>query len=171
MLMKPNVVVWRYLLGSCRIHNNIEPGEHASRHLFELDPENVLHYVLLLNIFTTTSIWDEVEKVRKMMKYTRVEKCLIVPGLRSIKRYMDSLQEKNLIQKYKQSMQCWRNCLGKWSNLGMCLKSILCSMLWRMNIEQKEHVLCHHNEKLAIVLGFINTPPGTLTSVVKNLWI
>jgi hypothetical protein len=28
--------------------------------------------------------------------------------------------------------------------------------------EEKIFPLCHHNEKLAIALGLINTPPGTL---------
>lgn len=37
--------------------------------------------------------------------------------------------------------------------------------------EQKEHILCHHSEKLAIVFGLINTPPGTTIRVVKNLRI
>ncbi|XP_057869036.2 pentatricopeptide repeat-containing protein At1g08070, chloroplastic isoform X2 [Cryptomeria japonica] len=35
--------------------------------------------------------------------------------------------------------------------------------------EEKEFLLCHHSEKLAIAFGLINTPPGTTIRVVKNL--
>lgn len=35
--------------------------------------------------------------------------------------------------------------------------------------EQKEQALCYHSEKLAIVFGLINTSPGTVIRVIKNL--
>lgn len=35
--------------------------------------------------------------------------------------------------------------------------------------EQKEHILRHHSEKLAIAFGLLNTPSGTTILVIKNL--
>lgn len=35
--------------------------------------------------------------------------------------------------------------------------------------EQKEQILCHHSEKVAIAFGLINTPPGTTIRIIKNL--
>lgn len=35
--------------------------------------------------------------------------------------------------------------------------------------EEKEQILCHHSEKLAIAFGFLNTPPGTTIRIIKNL--
>jgi len=30
MPIKPDVIVWRCLLGACRIHNNLKVGKHAT---------------------------------------------------------------------------------------------------------------------------------------------
>lgn len=34
---------------------------------------------------------------------------------------------------------------------------------------QKEQLLSHHSEKLAIAFGLINTNPSTIIQVIKNL--
>ena len=43
----PSASVWQCLLAACRVHNNLELGQHAAKHLFKLDPENSAPYVLL----------------------------------------------------------------------------------------------------------------------------
>lgn len=37
--------------------------------------------------------------------------------------------------------------------------------------QEKEQILCGHSEKLAVVLGLLNTPPGSSLRVIKNLRI
>ena len=74
MPMKPDPAVWDPLLGACRIHTNIDLGEPMAEHLFELDPKNFSTYVLLSNIYATTDRWDDIEKVRKMMKNRELKK-------------------------------------------------------------------------------------------------
>ena len=86
--MKLDPVVWVSLLGAYRIHTNIELGEPVVEHLFELDPKNVATYVLLSNIYAATSRWDDIEKVRKMLKNREVKRILAAAGLRLINRYM-----------------------------------------------------------------------------------
>jgi pentatricopeptide repeat protein len=58
MPCKPNADVWRSLLGACRIHGNAEMGERAAQQVLELDPENVVGYVLLSDIYTAAGNWD-----------------------------------------------------------------------------------------------------------------
>eukprot|EP01018_Ginkgo_biloba_P016323 Gb_33311 [translate_table: standard] len=77
MPIKPDAAVWGSLLGACRIHANIRLGEHVAERLFESDPKNAAHYVLLSNIYAAVGRWDDAEKVRKMMNERRVEK---MPG-------------------------------------------------------------------------------------------
>jgi len=74
MPVKPSAFVWGSLLGACKIHINVELGEYAAEHLFELDPENAAHYVLLSNVYAAAGRWDGVEKVRKIMKDRKVRK-------------------------------------------------------------------------------------------------
>eukprot|EP01018_Ginkgo_biloba_P001307 Gb_24666 [translate_table: standard] len=74
MPIKPDATVWVCLLGACKIHNNIELGKHVAEFIFDLNPENAAPYVLLSNIFAAAGRWDDIEKVRKMMKDRRVRK-------------------------------------------------------------------------------------------------
>ncbi len=48
---KPNVAVWKALLGACRICGNVEMGECVAKQVLELEPENVEGYVLLSNVY------------------------------------------------------------------------------------------------------------------------
>jgi pentatricopeptide repeat protein len=77
MPIKPDASVWGCLLSACRIHNNTELAEHAAEHLFELVPQNAAPYVVLSNIYAAAGKWDDIEKVRKMMKDRSIKK---MPG-------------------------------------------------------------------------------------------
>ncbi len=46
MPCKPNVALWMALLGTCRIHGNVEMAEHVAKRVLELEPENAASYVL-----------------------------------------------------------------------------------------------------------------------------
>ncbi|XP_044495462.1 pentatricopeptide repeat-containing protein At4g21300-like [Mangifera indica] len=77
MPFSPDAGVWGTLLGACRVHGNVELAEFASKHLFDLDPQNSGYYVLLSNIHADAGQWGNVLKIRCMMKERGVEK---VPG-------------------------------------------------------------------------------------------
>ena len=47
MPIDPSASVWQCLLAVRRVHNNLELGQRAAKHLFKLDPENSAPYVLL----------------------------------------------------------------------------------------------------------------------------
>eukprot|EP01018_Ginkgo_biloba_P000960 Gb_16410 [translate_table: standard] len=74
MPFEPDATVWGALLGACRIHPNIEIGKHAAERLFELEPQSAGPYVLLSNIFAEAGRWDDVARVRRMMKDRGVRK-------------------------------------------------------------------------------------------------
>ncbi|XP_010258697.1 PREDICTED: pentatricopeptide repeat-containing protein At4g21300 [Nelumbo nucifera] len=69
--------IWGALLGACRVHGNVELAELASKHLFELDPQNSGYYVLLSNVHADAGQWECVLKVRSLMKERGVQK---LPG-------------------------------------------------------------------------------------------
>eukprot|EP01018_Ginkgo_biloba_P009664 Gb_38568 [translate_table: standard] len=73
MPIKPDVAVWISLLRACRMHANVELGERVAENLFQLDPHNSAHYVLLSNIYAAAGRWNDRENVRKMMKERRIK--------------------------------------------------------------------------------------------------
>ena len=74
MLMKPDVVVWGALLGACRTRGNVEIGKIILKQLLELEPYSGGLYVLLSNIYCEARRWDDVQKLRKLMKDHGIEK-------------------------------------------------------------------------------------------------
>eukprot|EP01018_Ginkgo_biloba_P004847 Gb_17065 [translate_table: standard] len=74
MPFEPNAVLLRTLLGACRVHGNMELGKYAGEYLMELEPQNSATYVLLSSIYAEAGMWDDVAKVRKMMKDRGVRK-------------------------------------------------------------------------------------------------
>ncbi|KAH6821120.1 hypothetical protein C2S53_019635 [Perilla frutescens var. hirtella] len=77
MPFSPEAGIWGTLLGSCRIHGNVELAEVASHHLFRLDPQNSGYYVLLSNLHADSGTWDRADEIRNMMKERGVKK---IPG-------------------------------------------------------------------------------------------
>ncbi|OVA13844.1 Pentatricopeptide repeat [Macleaya cordata] len=74
MNVEPSSSVWGSLLAACRSYNNIELAEIAAGWLFEIEPDNSGNYVLLSNIFASAGRWDDVGKVRAMIRERGVRK-------------------------------------------------------------------------------------------------
>eukprot|EP01018_Ginkgo_biloba_P039897 Gb_15476 [translate_table: standard] len=164
---EPNSSMWGALLGACRIHGNMELGKVAAERLFELEPENAGTYMLLSNIYAADGRWDDVARVRMMMKNRGLKKqpgCswievknrvhVFLVGDRShaqTEKIYSTLE--SLDQKMKQA--------GYIPNTNLVLHDV--------EEELKEHILCRHSEKLAIAFGIICTPSGTTIRIFKNL--
>ncbi|KAG0463420.1 hypothetical protein HPP92_019489 [Vanilla planifolia] len=74
MPAKPNAGVWGALLGACRMHGNTAIASFTADKLFEIEPFKTSNYVLLSNIYANAGRWDNVERVRDLMKDIRVHK-------------------------------------------------------------------------------------------------
>ncbi|CAH8261938.1 unnamed protein product [Arabidopsis lyrata] len=68
MDIKPDSAVWGALLSACIIHRELEVGEYIAKKMFMLDYKNGGLYVLMSNLYATEAMWDDVVRVRKMMK-------------------------------------------------------------------------------------------------------
>ncbi|XP_050382453.1 pentatricopeptide repeat-containing protein At3g53360, mitochondrial [Argentina anserina] len=77
MTVEPDIVVWKTLLASCRTRGNTEIGKQAAEKVLELDPSNPAALVLLCNINASSGRWDEVARLRNLMRESGVKK---VPG-------------------------------------------------------------------------------------------
>ncbi|XP_023767215.1 pentatricopeptide repeat-containing protein At5g66520 [Lactuca sativa] len=81
MPFEPDVVVWRGLLGGCKIHKNVEIGEDVNRKIIALEGYDDGNYVLLSDIYCEGKRWEEAVNVRKKMEEVRIQKS---PGMSSI---------------------------------------------------------------------------------------
>eukprot|EP01018_Ginkgo_biloba_P003535 Gb_32077 [translate_table: standard] len=169
MPFQPNACVWGALLGACRTHCNEKLGERAAEHLFELEPKNSGNYVLLANVYAALGRWDNVAMTRKLMKDRGLIK---QPGCSwiEVKKEMHAFVAGDRSHPQTNEIYAMLEELGRqMMEAGfMPDKNIV---LYNVEDEQKEILLSHHSEKLAIAFGLINTPRGTAIRVVKNLRI
>ncbi|CAN6344643.1 unnamed protein product [Urochloa humidicola] len=64
-------------LGACKMRGNIELAKWAADKLLCLEPSEAVNYLLMSNVFAAAGDWNELAKVRRMMRNRRVNK---VPG-------------------------------------------------------------------------------------------
>eukprot|EP01018_Ginkgo_biloba_P030288 Gb_21435 [translate_table: standard] len=165
--VEPDAGVWGALLGACRIHSNFELGESVLERLIELEPENAGNYVLLSNIYAAAERWDEVAKVRKMLKDKGVKKS---PGCSWIE--IENMVHAFLVRdrSHPQGEKIYamlENLAGEMKEAGYMPNTSF--VLHDVEDEEKEYILCSHSERMAIAFGLINTSPGTSIRIIKNL--
>ncbi|XP_071742256.1 pentatricopeptide repeat-containing protein At4g32430, mitochondrial [Rutidosis leptorrhynchoides] len=66
--------VLQSLLGSCKVHGNMEMGKRVSDALLKMEPEESGSYVLMSNLYAERGDWDEVARIRKGMREKSVKK-------------------------------------------------------------------------------------------------
>jgi len=66
--------IWNTVLSACRIHDNVQLAELAANCALKLEGQNASVYVLLSHIYAATGMWDNVAKLRKLMKDRGVRK-------------------------------------------------------------------------------------------------
>ncbi|KAI9084749.1 hypothetical protein K1719_033155 [Acacia pycnantha] len=70
MPVRPDAVLWRSLLGACKIHGDEAMGEKVGKLLLQLDDSTPRSEdcVALSNVYASAERWNEVETVRKEMR-------------------------------------------------------------------------------------------------------
>ncbi|XP_028778483.1 pentatricopeptide repeat-containing protein At4g33990 [Neltuma alba] len=167
MPLKPDASIWGALLAACRVHGNVALGTLASKHLFEVDPENVGYYVLLSNIYANVGKWEGAVKVRSLARDRGLRK---TPGWSSV--IVGSKVEifytgNRTHPKYMAIYNELRDLTAKMKNLGYVPDYSF--VLQDVEDDEKEQILTSHSERLAIAFGIISTPPRSLIRIFKNL--
>eukprot|EP01018_Ginkgo_biloba_P029528 Gb_22668 [translate_table: standard] len=167
MSVNPGAFVWRTLLGACTIRGDMERGKRAVEHVLELEPQDSATYVLLSNIYAAAGRWDDVAKVRKMMKNNGVIK----------ERACSWIEVKDKVHTFvvrDRSHPQTEKIYAKLAELTRLIKEAgyvpdINGVLYDVENERKEHLLLHHSEKLAIAFGLISTAWGAPIRIAKNL--
>ncbi|XP_027351598.1 pentatricopeptide repeat-containing protein At3g46790, chloroplastic [Abrus precatorius] len=167
MHFEPGPTVWGSLLGSCRIHCNVELAKKASTMLFELEPRNAGNYVLLADIYTEAKMWSEAKNVMKLLEARSLQK---LPGRSwiEVKRKIYSFVS---VDEYNPQIEELRALLIKLStemkDQGYVPQTNV--VLYDLDEEEKERIVLGHSEKLAVAFGLINTAKGETIRITKNL--
>eukprot|EP01018_Ginkgo_biloba_P022310 Gb_32475 [translate_table: standard] len=169
MPIEPSADVWGALLGACRIHCNIELGERVAEHLFPLVSENDGYYVLLSNIYAAAGRWDDVTKVRAMIKDRGLKK---TPGcsLIEINNKIHAFFVGQKLHPQSENIFATLDTLaGQMKEAGYVPDTNY--VLHDVDEEVKERMLSTHSEKLAIAFGLISTSPENPIRIMKSLRI
>ncbi|XP_058069502.1 putative pentatricopeptide repeat-containing protein At5g52630 [Magnolia sinica] len=164
----PSEVIWSILIAGCRSQGNMELAFYAADRLLELKPKDAEAYVLLLNMYLSVGRWNDVSKVRKLMKDEKVGKLNDWSWI-TIKDKVYSFGADD--RSHSQSIEMYGlldNLLEKAKSLGYVTER----SLEIANEEDKEKAHSsnvHHSEKLAIAFGLINMPDDASIRVVKSI--
>ncbi|KAI3445638.1 hypothetical protein Pfo_002303 [Paulownia fortunei] len=169
MPMQAGASVWGSLLAAGRCHRNLEIAELAAKKLFIVEPENSGNYVILSNMYAEAGMWEEVDNLRALLKSQNVKKN---PGCSWIEikgkahlflggdaSHAQTKQIYLLLEELPEKMKA----AGYVPDTSFALHDV--------SEEEKEYSLTTHSEKLAIAFGLLNTSPGTVLRVTKNLRI
>eukprot|EP01018_Ginkgo_biloba_P026033 Gb_07043 [translate_table: standard] len=167
MPLEPDTGVWAALLSACRIHCSVELAEHVAERLLELDSHDAGTYVLMSNIYAAAGRWDDVAKMRTIMKDRGLKKipgCSWIEVRNRIHIFLAgnrSHPQSDKIYDLLESLAVQMEKAGYVPDTNFVLHDV--------EEEEKEYILCGHSEKLAIAFGVINTCPGTPIRITKNL--
>ncbi|XP_019426761.1 PREDICTED: pentatricopeptide repeat-containing protein At3g13880-like isoform X1 [Lupinus angustifolius] len=160
-------VIWRALLGACRVHKDTVMGKHVAKRVIELEPHAAASYVLLYNIYDDAGNEKPASEVRKLMQDRGVKKepgiswievgnkvhtFLVDDRSHEMSQLIYSRLEEMLVKINKISFNNEKLLLG--------ISEAQLSGTIGMN---------HHSEKLAVTFGIISLPKSAPVRVMKNL--
>ncbi|XP_058001097.1 pentatricopeptide repeat-containing protein At5g43790 isoform X2 [Hevea brasiliensis] len=169
MPMKPNAILWRSLLGAARVHGNLEIGEVALKHLMELEPETSGNYVLLSNMYAGINKWEDVKKIRKLMKDQGIIK---IPGSSLVEmggamhEFITGDKTHPLSEEIYLKLEEINRRLQEYGH-----KPRIKEVLFDIEEEEKEDALSYHSERLAIAFALIAADSSAPIRIIKNLRI
>jgi pentatricopeptide repeat protein len=167
MPIKADVLVWRTLLGACKVHGNVELGEIATKNILEIEPQDSAAHVLLSNIYAKAGKWDGVAKIRLAMKESNVNK----------EAGISWLEIENVIHEFCVGDTYHPRAKEVYAKLDDLIREIrqigyvpdTSCVLHDIADELKEQFLLQHSEKIAVAFGLIAVSGSKPIRVFKNL--
>ncbi|XP_020090390.1 pentatricopeptide repeat-containing protein At5g44230, partial [Ananas comosus] len=170
MPIKPHGGVWGALLGACRIHNKPEIAKTAADRLFKLEPECIGSYILLSNIYASAGMWDEVSKVRKLMRGRGLKKNPAASWVEGIDGLVHEFFAGDASHpRSREIKKLLEELMGRLKLVGYM--PILSSVVYDVSDGEKERLLKGHSEKLALAFALLTKRNGDVIRITKNLRI
>lgn len=169
MPFKPSGSVWGSLLNSCRLHGNVSVGEIAAKELFVLEPHNPGNYVMVSNLYADAKMWDDVDKIREVMKQRGIKKeagCSWVQVKDKVQIFVaGGGHEFRNSDEYK---RVWSDLQEAIEKSGYATDTGVVE-LHDVDEATKVNWVCGHSERLATSYSLIHTGEGVPIRVTKNM--
>ncbi|KAF5175204.1 Pentatricopeptide repeat [Thalictrum thalictroides] len=168
MPMKPNVLVWRTVVGACcRVNGcNTSLGRQAAEMLLELEPQNAVNYVLLSNLYASGGRWEDVARSRAALRKVAVKKeagCSWVTMKDGVHVFAAGDKSHPNTEEIYAKL---RELNKKMRDAGYV--PLTKYALYDLEVENKEELLSQHSEKLAVAFVLIRTSELPIR-IMKNL--
>lgn len=164
MPMKPNDVVWRSLLSSCKIHKNLKLGEVAAEDLVKLDSQNGGDYAMMCSIYAQAGRWDDVASSRVKMARLglgRVAGSSAVEVKGKVHRFVSNGVLNREVSEMMHQME--------WQLRFEGYEADLSEVLIPAGEEEKRERLRGHSQKAAIAFALVSTCEGSVVRIVRNV--
>ncbi|CAA7060481.1 unnamed protein product [Microthlaspi erraticum] len=159
-------VLWRTLLGSCKIHGNLKLGEVAMKSLVQLKAFNAGDYVLMTSIYSAA---DDAQGFASMRKMIRRNDLKTTPG-------WSWIEIGDQVHKFVVDDKMHLEFELIYSELQGVVRRAMVAGYKPEDSNVTGPVLsdrclgsAFHSEKLAIAYGLMRTPAGTSLRITKNL--
>ncbi|XP_034709259.1 pentatricopeptide repeat-containing protein At4g01030, mitochondrial [Vitis riparia] len=166
MPLKPDATIWGALLGSCRIHKNLEFAETAAKNLFKLEPNNSANYILMMNLYSIFNRWEDMDRLRELMGAAGVRNRQVWSWIQINQRVhvfsSDGKPHPDAGKIYFELYQL----VSEMKKLGY-VPDVNC-VYQNMDEVEKQKILLSHTEKLAITYGLIKMKAGEPIRIIKN---
>ncbi|XP_078440460.1 pentatricopeptide repeat-containing protein At5g52850, chloroplastic-like [Wolffia australiana] len=154
MPLKPDAMVYKTLLGACRLSRNLGLGEFAAARALELDSDDPAIYVLLSRLYEDVGKTKLGEEMRREMKSRGLKK--------DVGRSW--VEIRNRIHQFT-ARDSSDPVIGS-------LHDVLDELEKKMaSSSSSSSSSSRHSEKLALAFGLLHSPPGAPVRVIKNLRI
>ncbi|KAJ3708836.1 hypothetical protein LUZ61_012541 [Rhynchospora tenuis] len=163
---EPDPIIWSSILNSCKIHGNYELGKIAADKLFCLEPKDAGHFVIMSNIYAKNGKWDEVARIKKLMRDRGIKKEPAYSWV-EINRQVHMFSSNDMKHSRIVEIKAYLDELSvEMEKEGY--KADVTSDLHLVGDETKVKSLRYHSERLAIAFAFLSTENGIIR-VMKNL--
>jgi pentatricopeptide repeat protein len=167
MSEQPDAKILSSVLSACHIHGEVELGREVAEKLLELEPDKAEHYVLASNMYAGTGQWDEMRKVRVMLRDVGVAK---EPGCSWIDvagKVYSFVAGENPLPGMDEVRTMWHGLEQRIREIGYTPDTTV--VLHELEEEEKVEALRWHSEKQAIAFGLLRTARPTKVRVFKNI--
>lgn len=161
---KPTVNMWAALLTACRVHKNLELGKLAAEKIYNMLPEKLSNYVVLLNIYNSCGKQKEAASVLHTLRKKGLRMLPVCTWI-EVKKQQHMFISGDKSKSDVKVLNNLKKLMLEIENYGYVPKKK--SLLPDVD-EREEQMLMHHSEKLAVSFGIINTSDSTPLHLVQS---